>query len=229
METHMILQQMMDTLFRSMDLNSWTIHENKSGIVVCSLRFKKACDHVTKQKEVRTPVHFKRKSTSQLQRDRNRMQNFSRPLTRSQVGQEDDIETFRESRNIEHFSDTGPISPEAVSSVDTHIAESVDSDQSSVSSITDHDTHSEVMPECDSAYDTVPVPMPEVHAGDARSSLDPDPPPHVDAEMTDVSKTLEMASDSNTSADELVNSILNKPDEDVTLKDLALVIGAYKY
>ena len=104
-----MLQHMVDTLFKSMELNSWTIHDPQFGITTCTLRFKKGGDHATgqdtNQTSGATSVHFKRKSASRLQRDRNRIQNFSRPFTRSPTSMDtENIETVRECREAEYLA-----------------------------------------------------------------------------------------------------------------------------
>ena len=208
MEEHKVLKGMMDLLFGSMNLNSWTISENKSGYTVCVLRFKD-CDN--KSEIASTPVHYKRKSTSQQQRDKCRIQNFNRIRTRSQVQSQEHLETNRDIGACEYDSETGPITPDCVSSVDPHtpphlIVDSphVNSAQSSVS-LTDS-LVSETMSvgyEFDDQVETCPaIEMPEVAFGDIRPLPNPDPPPDKD--------------------EELIASILNKPDEDVTLKDILL-------
>ena len=105
---------MMDTLFGTLNVNSWSIYKNKSGTTICTIRFKDTEDCDTIQNYVTTPISYKRKSVSQQLRDRSRMERFIRPYTRSQSKPVDDnIERFRDDNN-DDSSDTGPISPDIV-------------------------------------------------------------------------------------------------------------------
>ena len=111
MEEHTTLKLMMDTLCGTLNLNSWSISKNKSGITICTIRFKDTEDCDTIPNSMTTPISYKRKSLSQQLRDRSRMERFNRPYTRSQVNE--NIESFRDNDN-DDSSDTGPISPDTV-------------------------------------------------------------------------------------------------------------------
>ena len=93
MDTNDTLKQLLDTLFRNKTLKSYTIHDG-NNMTKCVLRFGD-CD--TNQDTAAERVTFKRKSKSQLQRDRLRHDRFNLPRTRSQVGRqsESEIENVR--------------------------------------------------------------------------------------------------------------------------------------
>ena len=74
-----MLRHTLDALFETMDVNSWTLHENKTSSVII-LRFRDV-DGDTKTNQ-RTSS-FRKKSQKQLDRDRQRCQRLNRPITRS--------------------------------------------------------------------------------------------------------------------------------------------------
>lgn len=78
MENHRILKQAMDILFETMNLNSWTVHEGSKG-TVCTLRFC-SLDGDTDVKSVPKSTGYKRKSQSQMDRDRQRFNRITRPV-----------------------------------------------------------------------------------------------------------------------------------------------------
>ena len=89
MEKYQTVKLLLDALFGTKDLTSWTLHENGRGSI-CTLRFGDtiSCDSDTPM----TANTFKRKSKSQIDRDRKRMNNFNhnlRPNTRSATHAED--------------------------------------------------------------------------------------------------------------------------------------------
>ena len=120
MDGHHTLKKLVDTLFGTLDLKSWTIFENSSGTTTCTLRF---CDNKqtsdTNALETANPISYKRKSQGQIKRDRQRMDTFKKPNTRSQFKNADthsEIENVRQSdRRAESLSDTALQSPEMVS------------------------------------------------------------------------------------------------------------------
>ena len=118
MEGHTVLQQVLDALFESKELNSWSISNNNNHGCVCTLRFKDSNkDSNTKQTPMANArISYRKKSLSQQERDRARIQKYTRPNTRSQVKRDDfGIETPRD--GDEELSDIGHITPESVSCV----------------------------------------------------------------------------------------------------------------
>ena len=237
MEAHKMLSQMMDILFGSMDLMSWSISEQKSGITVCSLRFQDTGAHPT-QKQILSPISFKRKSESQRQRDKKRFEKFQRPFTRSQRVDtaDEDVETFRGYTDNMNNSETGPVSPDHVfpesPSIDMSNQSSVSYDLQSQSSqrFSDNDIPPEVMPEmhirtssvgCDSTGGNSGIL--EEHADDTSllpsPPLNPDPPPD-EFNYNSLGATQDIISDIDDYGNETINAIMNKPAEDVSLGDV---------
>ena len=103
MDGHKTLKHLMDTLFATMDLKSWTIYENSNG-TVCNLRFcETSPERDTNGQNSGNTVSFKRKSQGQIKRDQQRLQNFRRPTTRSQINVDNsnqDIENERQGETV---------------------------------------------------------------------------------------------------------------------------------
>ena len=111
MEGYTTLHQLLESLCAAKHLKSWTVHDNSVG-TVCTLRF---CDSDGASNKEDTTATFRRKSQKQLNRDKERMERFKRPNTRSR-----NLETKRDcdSDSSFVFSDTG-LSTESVC-LDTH-------------------------------------------------------------------------------------------------------------
>lgn len=88
MEGYRTLKQLVDTLFGTLELKSWSIYENSSG-TICNIRF---CDSKqgresnqetddNKLVENTNVISFKKKSHAQIRRDKKQMSNFIRPQT----------------------------------------------------------------------------------------------------------------------------------------------------
>ena len=115
MENHKILGNLLNTLFESLDTSSWSIYEDKFGMTVCRIKFSpKQEDSATKDNIEQTPIGYKRKSVTQLQRDQSRMSRYNKEYnTRSQnktVLKDNEImrDTYEDT-----FSNSG-LSPEPV-------------------------------------------------------------------------------------------------------------------
>ena len=240
MEEHKLLKQMMDTLFGTLELNTWSIYQNKFGHTVCSLRFKDndMRDCVNMQN---VPISFKRKSASQQLRDKRRMEQFTsrRPHTRSQGGVVEEVEINRDNTDDNTDSDTDPITPvtvlscfdQSASPQPLHLPDSPENRSSETSDLVSQEQprllHTEIMPETEislpslgygSSGDTLASPA-SVAQGPL---LEPDPPPEdvslidgVSADM-DVTQTVYV----DLYGDDVINEVMNKPDKDVSIRDV---------
>ena len=117
MEAYSTVKLLLDTVFAYKDLKSWTLHENDIG-TTCTLRF---CDSDTNSSDCNeTPkiTTFKRKSSHQISRDKQRMDRFniSRPMTRSQTIIEKETEELRSGENNLQSLSTTALSPDSVHS-----------------------------------------------------------------------------------------------------------------
>ena len=221
MEGFKVLKDMMDTLFSQMDLYSWSIHKNKSGITVCSLRFKDIQDSGDMQNS--NSVAFKRKSKSQQLRDKQRLENFNRPYTRSQaIPVVEDTETFRDCGGSDSLSETGPVTPECVlpgsdvNNTPLHLV----ADSPGINHI--HSSES-----CDTVLEHETENMPDMNLslahssdyslGDASLPPNPDPPPDDDEHVDDI---VDYGND-------IVNEVMNKPGE-VSIRDALRVMQTFK-
>ena len=113
MEDHRTLKQLMDTLFENLSLQSYTIHEGKSG-TTCKLKFSNRGGDTNAEVGPKITT-YKKKSSSQVKRDRERLERHIRPHTRSQSSVEN-VEIARAGDSDigrDALSDTGlSLSPE---------------------------------------------------------------------------------------------------------------------
>ena len=109
MDNHRTLKHLMDTLFGTLELKTWTIYENSSA-TVCTLRFcTTGQGGDTNGLETPSKIAYKKKSHAQMKRDQQRARNFKRPNTRSQTNMNinnDETEIARNGESI--FSNTPP-------------------------------------------------------------------------------------------------------------------------
>ena len=92
MENYNTLKTLLDSLFEQKDISSWTVHENKSATQVI-LRFSNSSsatreNSTTRESDMSAPrtTVFRRKSESQVKRDRQRREHFyTKRITRSQT------------------------------------------------------------------------------------------------------------------------------------------------
>ena len=106
MEGYKTLKQLMDTLFDTMDLTSYTIHEGKLG-TTCTLRFRENGGDTKVDTQTKSGT-FKKKNLSQIKRDKERLERYNRPQTRSQ-GDLNSVEVARHNDSGDShvtFSDT---------------------------------------------------------------------------------------------------------------------------
>ena len=119
MEAHGSLRMLLNTLLDKETLNSWTIHEEKSGAAVVRIRFSPR--YITSEMGPTNAMNmgYKRKSPAQMVRDRERVGTYNeRRMTRSQArenGHIDVPDTEKQRCSDEsHLSDTclyGLVSP----------------------------------------------------------------------------------------------------------------------
>ena len=110
------LKSLMGTLFNTNILNSWNIFENRDGVVVINIRFRQ---DTLQPSVLHEPIAFRRLSTKQITRNRQRSQLFQNNLHNSQntLNKKRKLSTASpeinlvESNTAHHFIDT----PEAVS------------------------------------------------------------------------------------------------------------------
>ena len=239
MEEYKVLKQMLDTLFGSLDLNSWSIFENKNGITTCTLRFKTTKDSDTKPKCESSPVRFKRKSASQQQRDRKRMDTFIRPFTRSQVKPADEnVEIIRDDQDHGAISDTIPISPESVSHSTPSTPERLNvcspplRVQSSVSPpISDTSTGIPTLDGMELCGGATGGSVPQLSASSSPHtppSHNRDPPPHDPGDGVGLGE-LECRYPRVEPNDITLETLLNKPDEKFSKRDLVLGLSLLKF
>ena len=173
----------MDTLFETLNLKSWSIYENSSGTVV-NLRFCDNLDRDNTGRETAQPIEFTKKSQAQMKRDKQRMDNFIRPRTRSQL-KSSDIENVRCNDSDKLLSDTvlsvdsvhSRLNPDAspfhvisespaacsldsrsVTDIDANTCDTFSTGLDSMPSLTDSDTEIGTDDNCDSNSDIPPIP-----------------------------------------------------------------------
>ena len=122
MDGNKTLKMLLDNLFDTLGLKSWTLHENNSGTTV-TLRFPAARESTDSDISPSTTT-YKRKSRYQTNRDRTRLESFNvRCKTRSQAKLEENApETERRGDDpSESFNppDLSPIRGLSVASVDS--------------------------------------------------------------------------------------------------------------
>ena len=261
MDKHKLLKDLLETLFDSLDMSSWNIYETKTNTTVCSIRFiAKAEGGDTSDKIKNSQIAFKRKSPSQLQRDRRRVERYN-TRSKAQTGIEG-METLRD----QDSDTTSCISHCSVSDADLTPVAATKAGSSQVNALsppalrTDSST-----PACDTssaALDDVDVSLPSLslsmtpsappsvqdvrgaecltpsngeghsHENSVASKCklpdisrpSPDPPPQTsqNREQSDTNKD-----DKKISDEKLIASIMNKPDEEVTIKDALRLLQTF--
>ena len=108
MEGHDTLNMLMNSLFANNELRNWSIFEEKNGAIVVKLRFENSVTN--SENNSRNHVSFKRKSESQMQRDRNRAarrrNTYMASATSVQDGSSTELPRHSERNSI---SDTTPL------------------------------------------------------------------------------------------------------------------------
>ena len=97
MAGYKMLRHTLDTLFETMDVNSWTLHENKNSSVI-TVRF---CNMDGETKMNPKTTAFRKKSQKQLDRDRQRCQRLNRPNTLSRTNLDGDNEEIENPRHVD--------------------------------------------------------------------------------------------------------------------------------
>ena len=124
MEEYTTLHNLLDSLCASKTLKSWTVHENLT-MTTCTLRFCSPSGVRANEADTKTTA-FKRKSRTQLDRDKRRIeQHFEKPNTRSRSKGENsvDIENERLGDSELTFPGGACLSPETVHAVDHTLAD----------------------------------------------------------------------------------------------------------
>ena len=85
---HRTLKYLLDTLFSTLQLKSWSIYENNLRTTVCNLRFSESAEDRGTNKTAAKNISYKKKSQAQIKRDRRRSELFHRPKTRSQTNED---------------------------------------------------------------------------------------------------------------------------------------------
>ena len=95
MEGHIVLKKLLDDLCDTKELKSWTVHQNNNS-TVCTLRFHEAAailDLSDNSNSQQKTIAYKRKSTSQINRDKSRLDKFRRQNSHHNLRPE--VETLR--------------------------------------------------------------------------------------------------------------------------------------
>ena len=88
MEGHNTLNMLMNSLFANNNLRNWSIFEEKNGAIVVRLRFDSSDTNSENDTAGKSHVSYKKKSESQLRRDRNRAARHNNAFVRDETRSE---------------------------------------------------------------------------------------------------------------------------------------------